>query len=344
MKMDVRTSVALCLLAVTATAAAQNTPQEQTVPAPQQNGPPPPPPSQIPPPAPSAQPLPPPAPQVTAPAPTPQPNVQPAPATPPLPRLPSQQYQYSPAPQSPPPPQYQYQYAPPPAPTPSPPVSPPPPRYSDGSQRSHSEAAHSYVNPGFQYEPFRFHLDGGQTLTRGANSSQLDNGWNAGFGFSWFPTSHLPLGVRVDGTYSEFSARSSLLDQATATYGTRIDNATARLYGGDVDLELDSYFSPYVRMYLLAGGGWYRQQTTYRQTNYYPGLLCDWWGCGYGYYGVDTIVARNTTNWHFAKNAGIGLEFAMGPRTAFYVEARYTRIDPNNSRSDFIPIRAGLRF
>jgi hypothetical protein len=249
--------------------------------------------------------------------------------------LPSQQNQYAPAPQSPPPPQYRYQYAPPPP----PPPSPPPPASAPALRH---EANTQFT--GFQYEPFRFHLDGGQTLARGTNQSQLENGWNAGFGFSFFPSSHLPLGLRVDGTYSEFSGRTSLLDQAAATYGTRVDSATQRLYGGDVDLELDSYFSPYVRMYLLAGAGWYRQETEFRQTNYYPGLICDWWGCGFGYYGVDSIVARNTGTWHFAKNAGIGLEFAMGPKTAFFVEARYTRIDPNNSRSDFIPIRAGLRF
>jgi hypothetical protein len=55
-------------------------------------------------------------------------------------------------------------------------------------------------------------------------------------------------------------------------------------------------------------------------------------------------VARNETDWHFARNAGAGLEFAMGPRTSFFVEARYMRIDPNSAKNDFIPVRAGFRF
>jgi hypothetical protein len=152
------------------------------------------------------------------------------------------------------------------------------------------------------------------------------------------------LGIRVDGTYNEFSVRRPLLNQAAATYGTRVDNGTEKMWGGDVDLELDAHFSPYVRMYILAGGGWYRQETTYRQRNYYPGLICDWWGCGAGYFGVDSIVARNMTSWHFAKNAGIGFEFAMGPWTSFFVEARYMRVNPRSGTSDFLPIRAGLRF
>jgi Outer membrane protein beta-barrel domain len=286
MKMDVRTSVALCLFLVAVTAAAQNAPQEQTAPAPQQSAPPSPPP------------------------PPPQ-NTQPA--TPPLPRLPSEQYHYAPPPR---------QYAPP--------------------QWSHSETA--YYEGAFKYHPFRFHIDGGGTVTQRANDTLLDNGWNAGAGFSWFPTSHLPLGVRVDGTYNDFSVRTAQLDRAAATYQTRVDSGNQRMWGGDVDLELDLPLSPYVRAYLLAGGGWYRQQTTYRQTNYSSGYICYWFGCGPGYYGVTSIVARNTTDWRFAKNAGFGFEFSMGDWTSFFVEARYMRLGPNNARSDFIPIRAGLRF
>jgi hypothetical protein len=253
--------------------------------------------------------------------------------------LPSQQqYQYTPPPPSPPPPQYKYQYAPPPPPPPPPPANAP-----AKPQWTHSESSYP-ANVGFQYHPFRFHIDGGGTLTQRSNDTLLDNGWNAGLGFSWFPTRHLPLGIRVDGTYNEFDARTPLLNQAAATYGTRVDNGTQKMWGGDVDLELDLPLSPYVRFYLLAGGGWYRQQDTFRQVNFYPGYFCDWWGCGPGYYGTKGIVARNTTDWHFAKNAGFGLEFAMGPRTSFFVEARYMRLNPNNAKSDYLPIRAGLRF
>jgi hypothetical protein len=250
-----------------------------------------------------------------------------------LPRLPSQQY--TPPPQSPPPQQYKYQYAPPPPPPPSPPAKP---------QWAHSESSYPATSTGFQYHPFRFHIDGGGTLTQRSNDTLLDNGWNAGFGLSWFPTSHLPLGIRVDGTYNEFDARSPLLNQAAATYGTRVDNGNQKMWGGDVDLELDLPLSPYVRFYLLAGGGWYKQQDTFRQVNFYPGYFCDWWGCGPGYAGYRSIVARNTTDWQFAKNAGLGLEFAMAPRTSFFIEARYMRLNPNDAKSDYLPIRAGLRF
>jgi hypothetical protein len=206
----------------------------------------------------------------------------------------------------------------------------------------HSES--TYPDNGFKYHPFRFHIDGGGTLTQMSNDTLLDNGWNAGLGLSWFPSAHLPLGIRVDGTYNEFDARPALLNQAAAIYGTRVDEGTRKMWGGDVDLELDLHLSPYVRAYLLAGGGWYKQQDTFRQINIYPGYVCDWWGCGPGYFGVRSIVARNTTDWRFAKNAGFGLEFAMGPKTSFFVEARYMRLNPSDAKSDYLPIKAGLRF
>lgn len=303
MKMDVRTSVALMLLMVTATAVAQNAP----------------------PPQPDAQP-----PQANPPPPLPQQNVPPPPPPP----------ASSSVPQSPPPPRYpSSQQSPPPAQYPS---APPPRQYSQ-AQWAHSETTYS-EGDGFHYHPFRFHIDGGGTITQRASENNFDNGWNVGAGFTWYPTSLLPLGLRVDGTYNEFKARGQLLQQASQTYMTPVDEGTQKIWGGDADLELDLHFSPYVRGYLLAGGGWYRQQTTFRQTNYTSAFVCDWYGCGPGYYGTRSIVARYNTDWHFAPNAGLGLEFAMGPRASFFVEARYLRIYPNSSKADFLPIRAGLRF
>jgi opacity protein-like surface antigen len=306
MKMEARTSVALLLLVVSAPAVAQNTqPPQPDAQAPQ-------------PPQPAAQ-----APQ---PSPPPQQNTQPA-----LPPAGST------VPQSPPPPRY------PPSQRSQSPPAPPPTRQYSQPQWAHSETSYTEDN-GFHYHPFRFHIDGGGTITQRSSENYYNNGWNVGAGFTWYPTSHLPLGVRVDGTYNEFNARNLLLQQAAATYMTHVDSGTQKLWGGDVDLELDLHFTPYVRGYLLAGGGWYRQQTTFRQTNWSSGYVCDWWGCGPGYFGTTGIVARYNTDWHFARNAGLGLEFAMGPIVSFFVEARYMRINPNNAKSDFLPIRAGLRF
>jgi opacity protein-like surface antigen len=207
---------------------------------------------------------------------------------------------------------------------------------------SHSED--TYYENSLQYHPFRFHFDGGGTITQRANANALNNGWNAGAGFTWYPTSHLPLGLRLDGSYNEFSARNALLDQASATYQTRVDDGTIKMWGGDVDVEIDFHLGASVRAYLVAGGGWYKVETTYRQQQFAKAIFCDWWSCGPGYVGVHAIVARDTSQWHFARNVGIGMEFGLSRRASFFVDARYMRLDPGNRKSDFLPIRAGLRF
>jgi hypothetical protein len=214
----------------------------------------------------------------------------------------------------------------------------------EGPGWSHTETTY-YYGDAFRYHPFRFHIDGGGTITQRANATQLDNGWNTGAGLTWYPTSCLPLGLRLDGSYNHFNARGALLNQAAAFYQTPVDNGTVRMWGGDVDLEIDFHLGANAMMYLVVGGGWYKQQTTYRQQQVVSGYICDWWsGCYPGYVGVENIVARNTSDWRFARNVGFGLEFALGGRGSLFVDARYMRLDPNDRKSDFLPIRAGLRF
>jgi len=46
----------------------------------------------------------------------------------------------------------------------------------------------------------------------------------------------------------------------------------------------------------------------------------------------------------FEKNAGVGMEFAIGDRAAFFADARFMRFGPSGARRDFIPIRFGVRY
>lgn len=401
MKTDVRSSIALILLAVGSSAVAGRA-QAQDVQPPQPTAPPPPaapqaptyqpPPAPVyqqpqapayqpPPQAPTYQPPPPPAYQQPQ-APTYQ---QPPPAYQ-QPQAPTYQqpppppaYQQAPAYPQPPPPAYQQQppqpyvppapppqqYAPPP---PAVPQSPPPARYPTSPQYSYPATQPAapqqpapppaaqygkaqWVNSsdnepvnGFHYHPFRFHIDGGGTLTEKSNSAEFSDGWNAGFGLTWYPTAVLPLGIRVDGTYNQFNIKNPLLWDAAAANGPGIYHGFQRMYGGDTDLELDLHLSPYVRAYFLAGGGWYKQETIFRQTVFTNGYGCNWYGCGPGYVGLTGTVARNNSDWTFARNAGFGMEFATGPDASIFVEARYMRLNPTDAKSDYIPIRIGLRF
>jgi Outer membrane protein beta-barrel domain len=189
------------------------------------------------------------------------------------------------------------------------------------------------------YHPFEFQIDGGYTVTAGMTNQDLNGGSNVGVGFTWFPTSALPLGFRVDGSYSTFNATSQLLSSTNYTEGWE------HIYGGDVDAQLDlAHRSSRQKLYLLGGVGRYREQTRLKQVQWENGIVCGWYYCAPGHFPAVTAELNTTSGWEKSWNAGIGWEIAVGPRTSFFIEGRYQRILPNNSHQEFVPIRVGLRF
>ena len=176
----------------------------------------------------------------------------------------------------------------------------------------------------FLYRPFRMQIQGGRTITQGWGAQYLDNGMNAGLGFTWQPKAELPLALRADAMYQRFDATQLLVTQAGASLGKNVDEGNVKMWGGDIDAELDLEVAESARVYLLFGGGWYDQQNNF----HYQG----------------TLVSRNTTGTHFEKNAGLGLEFANGGSMFFFIDARYMRFNINGQNLNLIPIRLGLRF
>jgi Outer membrane protein beta-barrel domain len=225
---------------------------------------------------------------------------------------------------------YTVRFGAPPAPAP-----PPPPAPTTRTKQ------YSSSKPGLGYHPITAQIEGGYTVAAGDTSHFVDDGSNVGFGLTWFPTSALPFGVRVDGSYSYFRAKDALLNQ----FGGGWTSGHQHIYGGDVDLQVDlAHESSWVKMYLLGGAGWYRVQTHLRQVSAEQGLICDPYFCEPGYFPVLTAVQRTTSPWHSSWNAGFGIEIATSDITSFFIEARYLRIAPSSSKMQFVPIRIGLRF
>jgi len=197
----------------------------------------------------------------------------------------------------------------------------------------------------FQYRPFHLQIEGGPTFVEGMAGRDLDSGTNVGLGFTWQPTSHLPLALRVDGMYEHFHDRPVLLDQAAASVGTTVDRGHTEMWGGDVDVELDTLLSPHVRLYLLAGAGGYDRRDSYFQRQLIAnGIFCGWFYCVRGPFIASVRVAQFTTGMRFEENAGAGLEFAMGQGASLFVDARYMRFDYHGQRLYFVPVRIGIRF
>ena len=174
----------------------------------------------------------------------------------------------------------------------------------------------------------------------------LHDGSNVGGGFTLFPSSALPLGLRVEGSYSNFNqSLGSLADASTAT-GTNVVSGYTEIYGGDVDAELDLPMGPKVKEYFFGGVGWYREHTVFKSSMLEQGLICYFY-CTPGYVPVYYTSASNTTPWMKSWNVGIGFEFALNDPATFFIEARYLRFTEGQTGpnpSAFVPIRIGLRF
>jgi hypothetical protein len=195
---------------------------------------------------------------------------------------------------------------------------------------------------GLRYHTLMMQIEGGYTMTHGNTAKSLDNGWNAGLGFTWYPMSSMPsFGLRLDASYSRFDATPQSLANASQSLGIDVSHGYQDIYGADLDAEFGFKLSNNTKWYLYGGGGRYRESTTLQQVSYVPGWACYFY-CYPAYFGVYSTVAHDTTGWLNSWNAGTGFEFSLHDPVRFFVEARYQRIAPNNS--EFLPIRVGLRF
>jgi opacity protein-like surface antigen len=220
-------------------------------------------------------------------------------------------------------------------PTYNPPPPPPPPPVA----ATHVHVVDYSRPPELKYHPFAVQIDGGYTATTGTAGDNLDGGSNVGLGLSWFPTSTLPVGIRVDGSYSYFRARDALLNTGNFSYGHE------DIYGGDLDLQLNlAHRSSRAQLYLLGGVGRYRAQTVLKQVSIVNGTVCGFYYCGPGYFPAITAEQRTTSEWLHTWNAGVGFEVAVAERASFFIEARYLQFLPNSNQTKFVPIRLGFRF
>jgi Outer membrane protein beta-barrel domain len=211
---------------------------------------------------------------------------------------------------------------------PAPAAAPPPPAVQPVYVRQYW-----WESPELVYRPVHFAIEGGYTATAGSTSDNFDDGGNVGVGISFFPSRSLPVGLRIDGSWSRFDADHAYFD----TNGDSYRHTHENIYGGDADLQFNlAHSSSRYQFYLLGGAGWYREQHVLEQ-----------FAAGCGFYSCGPVLAgeqSSTTGWRSSWNAGFGGEFAMPGGTSFFVEARYQRIAPRDSDMQFVPVRAGIRF
>lgn len=188
-----------------------------------------------------------------------------------------------------------------------------------------------------RYRALSVELGGGYSVPSGSTAGYVNGGANAGAALDWFPSAALPIGMRAEGSYTWLKPAGGLLALNNVGY----NKGQQDLFGGDVDLRLDLSRLPSRRqLYLLAGVGWYRTDTSLQEVS---GERI----CGLRYCDVfQTLLAQehDTSPWESSWNAGLGWEAALDRHTAFFIEARYRHIRRPGGVLQLVPVSLGLRF
>ena len=192
----------------------------------------------------------------------------------------------------------------------------------------------------YQYpavRPVQWFIDGGASITQGQAGADFDNGWTIGTGVMFRPNPAQPFALRFELNYARSEATNQFIALNEAATNTPIDNGSLQTITGFLDGVVEAPVSPWARLYATAGVGLGYRRIELTQN----GFFCDVFFCGSGF-GHDTLVASSDST-RFAWNAGAGVNFVMPGGQAWFIEARYERIE-TPTPTEFVPIRFGFRF
>jgi hypothetical protein len=195
-----------------------------------------------------------------------------------------------------------------------------------------------------QYHPLVVRFESAYSIATDAMHEYLHNDSNVDVGFTWVPTSMLPLCFPVGCSYSGFKGNSLSMNVASLATGRNDLFEHAHLYGEDLDAERSRRLGFQVQEYYLGGVGTYREQATFKPMSYESRMTCDFYECSSGYFPVASTIERNTAGWLHSWNAGLAFGFALEDPATFLNEVHYLDIDPPGSGLEFTSIRVGLRF
>jgi Outer membrane protein beta-barrel domain len=155
-------------------------------------------------------------------------------------------------------------------------------------------------------------IGGGAAIPVGKLSNTQVTGFNGIIALA-LGAPDLPIGVRFDGIYNNFSRKNVISAQgsATNTYGFRIAGLLANV--------VYAFPGTSVKSYIVGGGGLYNTKFD---------------------------VAGSKSENHAGLNAGAGLTFGLGPIASF-IESRYHFISREPTKGGvihFVPITFGLMF
>jgi hypothetical protein len=95
--------------------------------------------------------------------------------------------------------------------------------------------------------------------------------------------------------------------------------------------------------YVIGGGGFYRQLTSFTEPVLAQGYYCNYFYCYPYYYETDAVVSHYSSN-QGGLNIGTGFTFGNWNQAKFYAEARYEWLNTPGRSTQIIPVTFGVRW
>ena len=153
----------------------------------------------------------------------------------------------------------------------------------------------------------RFGVGAGLLLPMGDYKNDDKAGWIAGADATYW-LANAPVGIRIEGSYSQTSEKSTVPAHKTKIFGG----------GADVVYAFGQTASQ-VRPYVLVGGGFYNVKISF------------------------TGGSGSETKFGFGGGAGVAFKVGTGG-TRIFAEGKYVSVSTPTTKTNFLPIRVGVRF
>jgi Outer membrane protein beta-barrel domain len=176
---------------------------------------------------------------------------------------------------------------------------------------------------------------GGFTAPLGNSSGDLTWGWNFRGGLGYNFTRKFAVLGEYEFDYNKIPA--AILQQV-GTPGGNVHTWSLTL-----DPEWKYKTTGNWGGYIIGGGGFYRQLTSFTVPVLAQGLYCSYFYCYPVYYTTNEVVSHYSSN-QGGLNIGTGLTFGNWNQAKFFAEARYEWLYTPGHGTQIIPVTFGIRW
>jgi hypothetical protein len=176
---------------------------------------------------------------------------------------------------------------------------------------------------------------GGFTAPLGNSSGDLTWGWNfrGGLGYN---VNH-KVAVMAEYEFDRNKIPAAILEQV-GTPGGNVHTWSLTL-----DPEWKYKTGGNWGGYVIGGGGFYRQLTSFTEPVLAQGIYCNFFYCYPIYYTTNAVVSHYSSN-QGGLNIGTGLTFGNWNQAKFFAEARYEWLDTPVHATQIVPVTFGIRW